>query len=262
MKEKKPGPKPPKYVFGYVDETGLLQTPIEDRIFGLGLLKLEHPNVLHRKIIDFTNTRGYRSELKFSEVRDDNLSVYKDFIDLFFTTPNSYFSCLIFDKSGLDFGRFFKNNYNHAYNIFAGKLISDSLDASEYIVVLADDVNTPKKDNYERDVREKVKRSARRNALVGICRLDSRAVNEIQMVDVLLGAVSYAFKVKLGLVKINKRKRSPKFKLMQYIQKHLYIEELASNQELKLKYGVKFKIRLFDPVKLKKLDSALGTTAS
>src|SRR4030042_2948860 len=117
MVKKKTGPKPTKHVFGYVDETGLLQAHKEDKIFGLGLLKLEHPNILHRKIIDFTNSRRYREEFKFSAVRDDSLRLYKDFVDLFFATPYAYFSCLMFDKSTLDIDKYFMSNCNHAYNV-------------------------------------------------------------------------------------------------------------------------------------------------
>lgn len=222
-----------RYVFGFQDEVGLLHTPKEDRVFGLGLLKLHHPQHLHRAIIAYKNSKGFHKELKFSDIREHNLSLYKGLIDIFFKIYQTYFNCLIFDKTQIDIEKFFNRNHSLAYNAFSARLVADSLDKGEYIAVIADDVSTPKSDNFERDVKRRVKAKAKRNALFGICRVESHAVSEIQMVDVLLGTVAYTFKIKYGLVKPNSK--NPKFRLMKYLGEKLNRKKLAESFRVRRK---------------------------
>lgn len=254
----KPGPKPAIYTFGFMDESGLLHSPKEDRVFGLGLLKMQNPASLHKEIIKFKNKIKYYGEFKFSEIRNSNIKMYKDLLNLYFSIPFTHFSCMIFDKRELDINKFFKNNYFKAYNSFTGKLIAESLDTSEYITVLADDVSTPKSDKFEAEVKHKVKEKTRRMALFGICRLESHAISEIQITDVLLGIIAYSFKLKYGLVKINKV--NAKYNAVEHLEKILNIDHLASSQNLNLRSGKRFIIKEFDGKITKKIDSALGTT--
>lgn len=258
--ENKPGPKPAIYTFGFMDESGLLHSPKEDRVFALGLLKIQNPANLHKEIIRYKTKIKYYSEFKFSEIRNNNIKMYKNLIDLYFSVPFTAFSCIVFDKTQLNITKFFKDNYFKAYNSFTGKLIAESLDTSEYITVLADDVNTPKSDKFEADVKHKVKIKTRRMALFGICRLESHAVSEIQMTDVLLGIVAYAFKLKYNLIKTNKR--NAKYKIVEYLEKYLNIDTLSKSTDLKLRSGKRFSIKEFDGKLTKKIDSALGTTAT
>lgn len=114
---------------------------------------------------------------------------------------------------------------------------------SEYIVILADDVSTPKDDNFEKEIKNKAKTKTRRNALFGICRVESHAISEIQLVDVLLGITAYSFKIKYGIV--NPNKHNPKFQLMKYLQKQLNIDKLSIANEYSLRFGKKFLIKEF-----------------
>lgn len=256
----KPGPKTTINTFGFLDEVGLLHTPQEDRVFGLGLLKLRHPAHLHKEIIRYKNKIRFHDEFKFSNVRDANLKIYKGLLDVYFDTHFTDFSVIIFDKKYLDIKNVFKNNHFKAYNAFCAMLIIKSLDTSEYITVIADDVSTPKADHFEKEVKEKIKGKLRRNALFGICRLESHAISEIQVVDVLLGTIAYSFKIKYGLVKLNRR--NAKFKLMQHLQKHLNISLLSTSGEYHLRFGRKFLLKEFQGNLPKKIDSALGETAN
>jgi len=224
-----------KYLFGFIDEVGLLQTPKEDRVFGLGLLKLHHPRYLHKEIINFKNKTRFYNEFKFREVSRQNLPIFKQFIDLFFETKECWFSCLIFDKYTLKIKKYFKGNHYKAYNSFTARLIARSLLPGEYIAVLADDVSTPKSDNFEKEIKGKIKNKAKRNALFGICRLESHAVSEIQMADVILGTIAYGFKIKYGLVKYNPK--NAKCRLLKYLEKKVKTSSLAKTQEIKMPFG-------------------------
>jgi hypothetical protein len=242
MTEPKPGPKQSTNVFGFMDEVGSIHSTKVDRVFGLGLIKVPRSNQLHRSISSFRNKKNFHGEFKFKDVDDRNLSLYKQLIDIFFASDNLHFGCIFFDKDKLDFDKYFKNNYYKAYNAFASKLISDLLDVSEYIAIVADDISTPKSDNFEKEMYDKVRLRTRRSALFGVCRLESHCVNEIQITDVILGTVAYDFKIKYGVVK---PKRNAKFALVKHLRNHLNSASLSEPREFSLKRGVKFSIKEF-----------------
>ena len=225
-----------------MDETGLLQTPKTDRVFALGLLKLHHPMHLHRAIIDFKNSKKFHGEFHFTNISGNNWRMYSELLDLFFTIPKCQFYSIVFDKGILDFETFFKGDHIHAYNSFVAKIISEALNKGEYIAIIADDVSTPKGDNFEKQIKKKVKQKAGRNALFGIVRVESHAVSEIQMTDVLLGLVGYAFKIKYGLIPNPSR---VKVRLLRSFQEKLNIDFLAKALKKEIKGGGLFKVKEF-----------------
>jgi len=235
------GPKPRTHVFGFMDETGLLHNTKTDRIFALGLLMSQNTRELHRNIINLKNRRGYHREFKFTDISDKNQQVYIDLIDVFFDCTNNRFHCLVVDK---DLYQVVKNEKNHtAYNKLAARLIAGSIDykqsrSSEYVTVLADDVSTSKDDKFEKIIREAIKKKQRRNALFGIARLESHAVSEIQLTDVLLGLVAYSFKIRLGAVSGS----GAKLRLLKHLQKKLQVQELSHEQAIKLARGEVFQV--------------------
>jgi hypothetical protein len=234
------GPKPRSHVFGYLDETGLLHTPDTDRFFGLGLVIVQNPRQLHRDIIRLKNRKHFYAEFKFANVSHTNLAIYKELIDICLSTPTLRFNCYIVDKSKISRG-----DHVRSYNGYAGYLVAGAIDqadtrVSEYITLLADDVSTNSiNDHFEKMVRLRIDRVTRRNALFGICRLESHAVTELQLCDVLIGAVAYAHKMQAGSVS----KRGAKAQLVKYIQAKLNANALAQNLELHLRSGVMFCVK-------------------
>lgn len=199
---------------------------------------------MHRELINFRNRSKYHKEFKFNDIGTHNVLYYKGLIDEFFKVPQSAFSCFVYDKKNMDIKKYFGGNHEKAYNSFCGKLIADSLSLlgnnhTDYITVLADDVSTSKDNHFERDVKDKIKSITRRNAISNIIRLESHAVTEIQLVDVLLGAVAYAFKVENSFLKPSKAK----LQTVKHIQKHLRVPALSANIERRVRNGVKFKVK-------------------
>jgi len=239
--DKKPGPQPKKYVFGYLDETGLLHTPSTDCVFGLGLLIAHHPDELHRKIIAYKSSNGFHEEFKFNQVSRKNLKLYKGLIDIFFTCKEVRFHSAFYDKRKLDIPKVYKGDHDRAYNSFAARLAAESVQTSEYIAILADDVSTKKANNFEKQIKERIKHRARRNALFGIARLESHAVAELQLTDILLGTVAYAFKIKYGLV--SPGRNSAKLKLVKHLQTKINRAVLSEDFEQKMKFGAAFIVR-------------------
>lgn len=235
------GPKPRKHVFGFLDETGLLHSPATDRIFALGLLVCPNPRELHRAITRLKNKRRYHQEFKFTSVSKQNLRVYLELIDIFFDCISNRFHIMIVDKQNLKIPKTISPTT--VYNRIAADLIAGSIDRassrqSEYMTILADDVSTSKDDKFERIIRDRVKQKQRRNALFGIARLESHAVSEIQIVDVLLGLVAYEYKIKMGIV----RGSGAKLRLLKHLKRKLSVTTLAQEQELKVKRGEMFEV--------------------
>lgn len=244
--EKGTGPKPRINLFGYLDETGLLHSPATDKVFGLGLIICHNPKQLHRDIINLRNKRRFYKEFKFSDIRRENLPIYKSLVDVFVNSSNVSFSSLVFDKKQLDLKKFFHGDYERAYGVYVAQLVSIALEAesskgSNYIVILADDVSTSKNDRFEKVVKDKVKMRLRRNAVFGVARLESHAITEIQMTDVLLGIVAYAYKVKYGMVKAG----GAKLEMVKYLQKMLDIDKLSESQTIKKRRGLRFSVEEF-----------------
>lgn len=237
------GPKPRAHVFGFLDETGLLHTPRTDRIFGMGLLICPNPRELHRALITLKNKRKYHKEFKFNDLTKQNLPVYLELIDVFFACANNRFHSVIVDKNSVKTPTKLPAHHTTAYNKIAANLVANAVDkgnlrVSEYLTVLADDVSTSKDDRFERMIRDTVRQKKRRNAMFGICRLESHAVAEIQLVDVLLGLVAYSYKIKLGIV----RGSGARLRLLKHLQKRLSIIELSNTQSIKLRRGELFEI--------------------
>lgn len=233
------GPKPRYHMFGFLDETGLLHTSDADQIFALGLISVQNPRELHRSIINYKNKYNFRSEFKFSSITQKNVKLYKGFIDLFFAHSQIRFHAAVYDKKKMNINDSYRSYNNCCGNLVAAALQKNSSKVSEYITILADDVSTPKSDKYEIDVRDKIKSKLRRNALFGICRVESHAVSEIQLCDVMLGVVAYSYKLRLGLVP---KPKKAKLELIKHIQTHLNIPLLSDNVDRKLKRSIRFQV--------------------
>ncbi len=239
--EQTQGPKPRTNIFGYLDETGLLHTPASDRFFGMGMVTTRFPRKLHRTIIRLKDVANFHEEFKFNNINHPSLPIYRQLLDSTFQVDGLRFNCIVVDKSIVPI---LTAKHTQMYNELAGELIATSIDQtghkdSEYIAVFADDISTADKDDkFEKVVSERIKKAHRRNALFGVCRLESHAVSEIQLSDVLTGATVYAYKMKHGLVST----RGAKAQFVRYVQQKLNIFNLAEPQSLKMRHGVYFVI--------------------
>jgi hypothetical protein len=199
---------------------------------------VQNPRKLHRNVIQLKDQQKFYREFKFRDINNHNLPTYKKLIDIIFGTQGLRFNCVIVDKS--------KRTARHhvsSYNGYAGYLIANAIDqtdnnnVSEYITVLADDVSTNSiNDKFEKMVRDRMRKVTRRNALFGICRLESHAVTELQICDVLVGTVAYAHKMTAGSVST----RGSKAQLIKYVQKKLNTFSLSQNLDLHLHNGIMF----------------------
>ncbi|MEK7152527.1 MAG: hypothetical protein AAB834_01145, partial [Patescibacteria group bacterium] len=201
---------------------------------------IKHPRELHRGIIQLKNAHNFHEEFKFQRINHRSLPIYQKLVDLALITNGLRFNCLVVDKKNVAIQ---KDKHTQIYNSYAGELIASSIDQtnhkdSEYITILADDLSTADSDRFEKIVSDKIKKAHRRNALFGICRLESDAVAEIQLCDVFIGTVVYAYKMEYGLAST----KGSKAQFVRHLQKQLNILHLAEAQNRKLRNGVYFVI--------------------
>lgn len=81
--------------------------------------------------------------------------------------------------------------------------------------ILADEYSTPISVTFEEDLQKQVEDSLRRRAIIGVCRMRSTGVDLFQVLDLLLGAVAYDYKLKAGLIPATGK--SPKRELLAHI---------------------------------------------
>ncbi len=196
----------------FMDETGALKT---DRIFAVGILKCPTPAVVQRPLTLMRDRRHFYDELKWNDLnRRGLLPTYVEAVDAFFRCSEATFACFVADKSKADPVARFGDHWK-AYEGLASQLIVGNIAPQEYVAILADEYSTPSGITFEEDLQAHVERVLKRRAIVGVCRMRSTGVDLFQVLDLLLGAVAYDYKIHTGLVP--PAGKSPKRDLLAHI---------------------------------------------
>lgn len=191
--------------FAFLDETGSINDKA-NRFFCLGMIKCMQPFYLDSRIREIRQKYHFFDEIKWNTLSKAKIQVIKEILEAVFITPGIYFSCIVINKDNLNFEEKFNSNPYRAYQEFTEILLKQSIEDNEILTVLADFVTTPKDIKFEVDVKHNVNKTLDRLAIGGIHRVDSKGVNIIQIVDLLIGAVIYCYKRELQLVSGDKNK--------------------------------------------------------
>jgi len=187
--------------FCFLDETGNLNNPT-DPFFTVGILKLSQPYYLLNKIQYERSKRNFYDEMKFNKLSRKNIDFAKFAVGALFDARSTYFYSYSVDKEGMYFKREFFGDPWQAYQKITVRLLKDAVLApKEILILLADHVTVPKNIHFEVDVKKEVNNSLRRLVLAGVCRLDSRSNDLLQLVDLMIGAISYDLKIETGAIK-------------------------------------------------------------
>lgn len=189
-----------KNYFGFIDETGVLYKDPKQRFFGLGFLKLENTapyfELLHKELSKAKGRINERFEFKFNRINRNNYTFYSDLIDLYFKCPENYFCSFLIDKENpeIDIDKYFKSTWD-AYISYMKLLIRRNMDKRDKIFILADYLDKPKCSSRYYEVEIKAMRKNGKRIVANCCMLESHASLYIQIVDILLGAIAYDFKL-------------------------------------------------------------------
>jgi hypothetical protein len=203
--------------FSFLDETGVLPAA-HDRFFGVGLIKCPEPAHIQRPLQAMRNRRHLWDEIKWSDVTKNFMPVYREMIGYFMACKEAQFSCFIADKTVSDPTARFGSHWA-AYERLAAQLIVGNIGPEEHMAVLADEYTTPAHVTFEENLRQLVKSRLGRQALVGVCRMRSTGVDVFQVLDLLLGAVQYEYRVAAGIVPGNPK--NARGRLLAYIKTEL-----------------------------------------
>jgi len=220
-------------VVAFIDETGVLG-PSSQRFYGLGLMKLEDAapltEAVHRTYQRVRGRLGKASvgfEFKFNTVKRVGLPYHLQLIDEVFAHPPSRFLAMMLDKHDLVAAAEEEaGSAWDSYIDYSRALVQNSRAAGESVCVLADYQGKPRASGryYEHEILALANDPTSPGTIFNVCMLESHASLLIQVVDVLLGAVSYDF---LRLREPAKGTDPCKVALADRLREHLGTDSLA-----------------------------------
>jgi hypothetical protein len=206
--------------FCFLDESGSLD-PETTPFFTIGLIKCSQPYYLYSKLLYMRNKMNFYDEMKFNKLSRKNISFAKLAIEEFLDTRSIYFYSYTLDKAGDYFKKRFDDNPWAAYEQISIRLSEAALSPNEILILLADHVTVPKNIRYEVNVKRKINEKANRLAMAGVCRIDSKSNNLLQITDLIIGAVNYDLKMSVGIVaKGDKNKKE----LVKFLKENLGVK--------------------------------------
>ena len=202
--------------FCFLDESGSLSNNTEP-YFTVGLLKMSMPYYLQSKILYERSKRHFYDEMKFNKVSKQNINFLKFVIDSFFDTRSVHFYSYTTHKKSKYFSENFSIDMWQAYEKITLKLLGAALAEKEILMLIADHITTPKDIKFEVSTKRKFNTQVKRLALAGVCRFDSKSNDLLQVVDLLIGCITYDVKVSAGLLPGS----AYKIELVQYLKDKL-----------------------------------------
>ncbi len=191
--------------FCFLDETGSLSDQT-DQYFTVGILKMSQPYYLQSKLIFERSKIRFYDELKFNKLSKNSINFAKIVIDALFETRSiGFYSYSISTKSDY-YQKNFSANPWKTYEQITLKVLEASLSDQEVIILIADHVTTPKDIRFEVEIKKVFNQKKNRLALAGVCRFDSKSNDLLQLVDLLIGAITYDIKFTKKLVSGSKSK--------------------------------------------------------
>lgn len=177
------------------------------------------------KILYERNKRNFHDEMHFNKLSKNNIEFAKFALSAFFDTRSTNFYSYSIDKEG----DYYKNEFGgdpwKAYEQLTIRLVEAALAEKEILILLADHITTPKEIKFEVNVKKEVNSKLGRLALAGACRINSRSNDLLQVVDLIIGAISYDLKIKTGAIKGNSQ---CKIELMNCLKKNLGVDDFIN----------------------------------
>lgn len=187
--------------FCFLDESGSLHSP-DAPFFTIGIIKLSEPFYLNTIIQKERDKYRFYDEIKFNKLSNSKIAFVTNLFDIFIQTRSVQFYSRTVDKDGDYFKRHFDSDPWKAYEEITIETLCDAVIApNEIITLLADDVKTPDKYQYEITVEKTINDKFHRLAVAGVCRLNSKSNDLLQLTDLIIGGINYSLKLETGVTK-------------------------------------------------------------
>ncbi len=185
--------------FCFLDESGTLDIKTQP-YFTVGMIKCSQPYYLQQKIRYIRESNMFWWELKFKNLNDAKLKVAFLILEALFNTRSIFYTSYSIDKRS----KYFKNEFHSdpffAYEQIASQLLEGNLRKNEVLIVLADNVVTPKRNKFEVNIKNNLNNKFDRLAIAGVCRLDSRTNDLLQLTDLITGSINYELLINDGVI--------------------------------------------------------------
>ena len=195
--------------FCFLDETGLIHSS-RDKFFALGIMECDDPQRLYNKIRKIRHKFRYSEELKWANLdRKIRFDAAREFFDVFLQ-EKAIFDCIILNEDQLDFDKYYNNNLYKVYRSFTIALLKMMIgpNPEKVIIILADDYFAPDGTDLEITIKKFINDHYKKFVVAGVCQIDSKPSDLLQLADLILGAILYDLKKREGIVrKQNRYKR-------------------------------------------------------
>jgi len=211
--------------FCFVDESGTLDIKSQP-YFTVGMIKCSQPYYLQQKIKYIRSKNKFWWELKFNNLNKVKINIALEVLDVLFETRSIKFASYTINKKSKYFKKEFNENPWIAYEQIVKQLLIGNLGKNEVLIVLADDMTAPKIIKFEVNVKNSVNNKFKRLAIAGVCRLNSKTNDLLQLTDLLIGSINYELLLKERIID----KPSPyKGKFVERLKENLGVKTLAEN---------------------------------
>jgi len=243
-----------KTAFYFLDETGLLRKQT-DPYFALGVLICPKPQELYQKIRKIRDRYKYYWEIKWGGkggMSKIKCEIAKEILESFLNTLGAKFSCMILRKKELDFNTHFGGDFWNVYSSFTVALLKLNLRTSnppvrgeDIICLISDNYFSPPNRDIESRIKDIVNDHYKELRVMGVCQMDSKSCDLLQIADLFLGAVLYDLKV---FEKIIPLRKNYKMKFLNYLHYKLRVRG-SFFQKGRNFVKDNFKITIFDPTR-------------
>ncbi|HHV61788.1 MAG TPA: DUF3800 domain-containing protein [Firmicutes bacterium] len=203
----------------YGDESR--QTGAKYMVLGAMWIDPAWEEVLVNDCMDFRNRTGMYHQLKWKKVSDQKLEEYKEFIDIFFRHNQQHhvaFRCIVINTHQLDHKTFNKGDEELGFYKFYYQLLLHNMQPWNRYLIMLDDRKTRKKTRLptlkivlNRGIRKKFNLEC--DIVRNVEPRECEELNQIQMVDILIGAIGY----RLNDLHLKAGAKMAKIKLSEYI---------------------------------------------
>ncbi len=211
--------------FCFLDESGTLDIKTHP-YFTVGMMKCSQPYYLQQKIRYIREKNKFWWELKFNDLNKVKIKTALEVLESFFQTRSISFSSYTIDKRSNYFKNEFHNNPFIAYEQITKHLLEGNLRKNEILIVLADNLITPKRNRFEVNVKNDLNNKFKRLSIAGVCRLDSKTNDLLQVTDLFIGSINYELLLK---EKILNHPSQYKGEFIDNFKKNLGINNLTKN---------------------------------
>jgi len=244
--------KDKKTSFCFLDETGLIYSK-RDQFFAIGIIKCPRPQNLYNKIRKIRDRHRYNEEVKWARLdRKIRFDVAREIFKVFLL-EDAKFNCIILNKKELDFKKYFQNDLYKVYQSFTIALLKIILGKkpNEVIILLMDNYFTPDGTELEVKIKKFINDHYKDFIIAGVCQIDSKSSDILQLTDLILGAILYDLKKQNNLIKIKKSNRF-KRQFLNYlyqklkIKKSFFVNKFGFKTRNYVLFGDKIRATIFD----------------